>query len=109
LGSTQSLSCGRFFIQLRGTLRSIASINREPRSGTGRYRCRGCGGRGDQAPLKEVLRPGGHPMTTMPALCTRCRNVVEQLRKDGKITAVFICNLGRKTRYFAASSDSALV
>jgi hypothetical protein len=43
----------------------------------------------------------------MLVLCTRCRNVVEQLRKDGRITAVFICNLGRKTRYFAASSDSA--
>jgi hypothetical protein len=44
-------------------------------------------------------------MTAVPALCTRCRNVVEQLRKDGRITAVFICNLGRKTRFFAASSD----
>jgi hypothetical protein len=41
----------------------------------------------------------------MLVLCTQCRNVVEQLRKDGRITAVFICNLGRKTRYFAASSD----
>ena len=105
MGSAQSLSCGRFFIQLRGTLRSIRSITREPRPGTRRYRCRGCGGRGEQAPLKEVLR--GHSMTAMPALCTRCRHVVEQLRKDGRITAVFICNLGRKTRYFAASSDSA--
>jgi hypothetical protein len=106
LGSTQSLSCGRFFIQLRGTLRSIRSITREPRSGTRRYRCRGCGGRGEQAPLKaDALLPGGHPKTAMLVLCARCRNVVEQLRKDGRITAVFICNLGRKTRYFAASGD----
>jgi hypothetical protein len=39
----------------------------------------------------------------MTAICAGCQQVVEQLRQDDRITAVFICSLGKKTKYFAAS------
>jgi hypothetical protein len=139
LGSTLSLSCGRFFTQLRDTLRSIRSSTREPPSNapnerrskqsallrnrqalrvwsqlsirrrhSSRYRCRGCGEKGEQDLLSaDAIPQSGHPMAAM--LCASCRRVVEQLREDGRITAVFICNLGRKTRYFALSRNPASV
>ena len=34
-------------------------------------------------------------------LCERCRRVVEQLRRDTRVTAVFIFSLGKKTKYYA--------
>ncbi len=40
-------------------------------------------------------------------LCERCKCVVEQLKRDARVTAVFIFSLGKKTKYYVELKSSA--
>jgi hypothetical protein len=41
------------------------------------------------------------------ALCTDCQGLVDRLRQDDRITAVFIFSRGKETKYYAAFINSA--
>jgi hypothetical protein len=69
--------------------------------------CRGCGGRRDEGALQvhpdlqADKRPG-----LMATLCADCHHLVDQLRHDDRITAVFIFTQRNKTRCYAAFRTS---
>jgi len=46
-------------------------------------------------------------MGDMNKLCERCKRVVEQLRRDVRVTAVFIFSLGKKAKYYVTLKSSA--
>jgi hypothetical protein len=70
-------------------------------------RCRGCGGRGKQAHLAaEPVPQSRNRMGDVNRLCERCRRVVERMRRDSRVTAVFIFSLGKKTKYYAVLKSS---
>jgi hypothetical protein len=69
--------------------------------------CRGCGGRREAAPSgAHPDRQTGKRMGLMATLCADCHRLVEQLRHDGRITAVFIFTQRNKTKYYAAFRTS---
>ena len=71
-------------------------------------RCRGCGERGKQTYFDAEPDPqGGNCMGDVNRLCERCKCVVEQLKRDARVTAVFIFSLGKKTKYYVELKRSA--
>ena len=40
-------------------------------------------------------------------LCERCKRLVEKLRRDARVTAVFIFSLGKKTKYYVKLKSPA--
>jgi len=63
-------------------------------------RCRGCGRRRNQAHFEGPAPQSRNCMGDMNKLCERCKRVVEQLRRDVRVTAVFIFSLGKKAKYY---------
>lgn len=71
-------------------------------------RCRGCGERARPAYFDAEPDPQGRScMGDVNRLCERCKRVVEQLRRDARVSAVFIFSLGKKTKYYAELKSSA--
>jgi hypothetical protein len=69
--------------------------------------CRGCGGRRDGAPSDaRPDRQTGKHMGLMATLCADCHGLVDRLRHDDRITAVFIFTQRNKTKYYAAFRTS---
>ena len=69
--------------------------------------CRGCGGRRDEAPLDaHPDRQTDKPIGLMATLCADCHRLVDQLRHDDRIIAVFIFTQRNKTKYYAAFRTS---
>jgi hypothetical protein len=69
--------------------------------------CRGCGGRRDEAPLEvHPDRQTDKRMGLMATLCAECHRLVDRLRQDDRVTAVFIFTRRNKTKYYAAFRTS---
>jgi len=69
----------------------------------GLQRCRGCGYWHAPTSLDEnpVRAFAGRPTPRAP-LCATCRTLVDQLRQNESIAAVFIFNRANQTKYYAA-------
>lgn len=54
------------------------------------YCCRSCGKKARQIPLEAVpLRPGDHRLHAVVTLCAGCRSLIELLRQNKNVTAIF--------------------
>ena len=52
----------------------------------------------------------GNQLRVAPGkLCADCQRLVDRLRQDDRITAVFIFSRGSETKYYAAFRNSAVV
>lgn len=71
-----------------------------------RHRCRSCGKRGDGETLEALpVRPGDYRFKAVVTLCASCVILFDQLRRNERITALFILRRRGGTRYYAAISD----
>jgi hypothetical protein len=66
------------------------------------YRCRACDKKGDEITLHVYpIRPLGSQVETMVTLCASCQSLMETLKLNDRLNAVFIFRRGRKTNYYA--------
>jgi hypothetical protein len=66
------------------------------------YRCRACDKKGDEITLHVYpIRPLGSQVETMVTLCASCQSLMETLKLNDRLNAVFIFRRGRKTKYYA--------
>ena len=71
------------------------------------HRCKGCG-RKDVLGIAEQTTPKEKRLrVTSGDLCTGCQRLVDRLRQDDRITAVFIFSRGKETKYYAAFRNTA--
>lgn len=67
-----------------------------------RYRCRACDRKGDEITLCVYpIRPLRSHVETMVTLCAGCQSLLENLRLDGRLNAVFVSRRGKSTRFYA--------
>jgi DNA-directed RNA polymerase subunit RPC12/RpoP len=63
------------------------------------YRCRGCGRPNKRTEAQTIRLEAG---LAARALCANCLRLVDQLRQDDRITAVFIFGRRKQTKFYAA-------
>jgi hypothetical protein len=69
------------------------------------YRCRSCGKKGDRSSLEATpVRPGDFRLRAVMTLCPACSSMIDQLRENKKIAAVFFFRKRKGTRYYVATS-----
>jgi hypothetical protein len=67
-----------------------------------RYRCRACDKKGDEITLCVYpIRSLRSHAETMVTLCAGCQSLLENLRLNGRLNAVFVFRRGRNTRFYA--------
>jgi hypothetical protein len=67
-----------------------------------RYRCRACDRQGDEITLCVYpIRSLRSHAETMVTLCAGCQRLLENLRLNGRLNAVFVFRRGRNTRFYA--------
>ena len=72
------------------------------------HRCRSCGNKRDRSSLDATpIRPGDYRLRAVVTLCPACRSLIEQLRRNEKIEAVFFFKRWNGTRYYVAVSYPA--
>jgi 5-methylcytosine-specific restriction endonuclease McrA len=72
------------------------------------YRCRSCGKKGDRSSVEAIpVRPGDFRLHAVMTLCPACRSMIDQLRDNEKIAAVFFFRKRKGTKYYVATSHPA--
>jgi hypothetical protein len=67
-----------------------------------RYRCRACDRKGDEITLCVYpIRSLRSHSETMVTLCAGCQRLLENLRLNARLNAVFVFRRGRNTRFYA--------
>ncbi len=73
-----------------------------------RYRCRACDKKGDEITLRVCpIRPLGSHVEASVTLCASCQSLLEILRLNERLNAVFVFRRGKKTKYYAAFGGSS--
>jgi len=71
------------------------------------HRCKGCG-RKDLLGIAEQTMQNVRQLRVITGdLCAGCQRLVDRLRQDDRIAAVFIFSRGKETKYYAAFRNSA--
>jgi hypothetical protein len=71
------------------------------------HRCKGCGRKGLLGIAEQTLQSDNQLRVATGKLCADCQRLVDRLRQDDRITAVFIFSRGKETKYYAAFRSSA--
>ena len=72
------------------------------------HRCRSCGKKSDRESLEATpVRPGDYRVHAVVTLCPACRSLIDQLRDNERITAVFFFRTRTGTRYYVATRHPA--
>jgi 5-methylcytosine-specific restriction endonuclease McrA len=72
------------------------------------YRCRSCGKKGGRSSVEAIpVRPGDFRLQAVVTLCPACRSMIDQLRDNEKIAAVFFYRKRTGTKYYVATSHPA--
>jgi hypothetical protein len=70
-------------------------------------RCKGCGRKDLLGIAEQTMQSGNQLRVATGKLCADCQRLVDRLRQDDRITAVFIFSRGNETKYYAAFRNSA--
>jgi hypothetical protein len=81
--------------------------NSLPRNQRRGRRCKGCGRKDLQGIAEQTMQSGNQLRVATGKLCADCQRLVDRLRQDDRITAVFIFSRGSETKYYAAFRNSA--
>jgi 5-methylcytosine-specific restriction endonuclease McrA len=69
------------------------------------HRCRSCGNKRDRSSLDATpTRLGDYRLHAVVTLCPACRSLIEKLRNDERIAAVFFLRGTTGTRCYVATS-----
>ena len=72
------------------------------------HRCRSCGKKSDRESLEATpVRPGDYRMHALVTLCPACRSLIDQLRDNERVIAVFFFRTRTGTRYYVATRQPA--
>jgi hypothetical protein len=98
------LSLTRFVFEgnIRRRLRDSLPRHRQPR-----HRCKGCGRKDLLGIAEQTMQSGNQLRVITGELCAGCQRLVDRLRQDDRVTAVFIFSRGKETKYYAAFRNSA--
>jgi hypothetical protein len=69
------------------------------------YRCRSCGKKGDRSSVEATpVRPGDFRFRAVITLCEACSSMIDQLRDNESIAAVFFFRKRRGTKFYVATT-----
>jgi hypothetical protein len=80
--------------------------NSLPRNRQRGHRCKGCGRKDLLGIAEQTMQSGNQLRVATGKLCADCQRLVDRLRQDDRITAVFIFSRGSETKYYAAFRNS---
>ena len=72
------------------------------------HRCRSCGKKSKRESLEATaVRPGDYRMHALVTLCPACKSLIDQLRGNERVIAVFFFRTRTGTRYYVATRQPA--